>query len=138
MSCVKEETRSVSPHCPKPNESEEPLGTAMEETLPGNSAASVKAENAVSEVVITKEMEEEEMQLVEKGEKKEEEIMKKAREAQRKETHDIRFKRLQHLLEKSNIYSKFLLTKMEQQQQEEMLKKEKLEKSIGRKAGRGM
>ncbi|XP_036815956.1 lymphoid-specific helicase isoform X4 [Oncorhynchus mykiss] len=107
----------------------------MEETLPGNSA-SVKAENAVSEVVITKEMEEEEMQLVEKGEKKEEEIMKKAREAQRKETHDIRFKRLQHLLEKSNIYSKFLLTKMEQQQQEEMLKKEKLEKSIGRKAGR--
>ncbi|XP_021436069.2 lymphoid-specific helicase isoform X3 [Oncorhynchus mykiss] len=108
----------------------------MEETLPGNSAASVKAENAVSEVVITKEMEEEEMQLVEKGEKKEEEIMKKAREAQRKETHDIRFKRLQHLLEKSNIYSKFLLTKMEQQQQEEMLKKEKLEKSIGRKAGR--
>uniref|UniRef100_A0A8C7N8D2 Proliferation-associated SNF2-like protein n=1 Tax=Oncorhynchus kisutch TaxID=8019 RepID=A0A8C7N8D2_ONCKI len=90
----------------------------MEETLPGNSAASVKAENAVSEVVITKEMEEEEMQLVEKGEKKEEEIMKKAREAQRKETHDIRFKRLQHLLEKSNIYSKFLLTKMEQQQQE--------------------
>uniref|UniRef100_A0A8C8EQV8 Helicase, lymphoid specific n=1 Tax=Oncorhynchus tshawytscha TaxID=74940 RepID=A0A8C8EQV8_ONCTS len=118
MSCVKEETRSVSPHCPKPNESEEPLGTAMEETLPGNSAASVKAENAVSEVVITKEMEEEEMQLVEKGEKKEEEIMKKAREAQRKETHDIRFKRLQHLLDKSNIYSKFLLTKMEQQQQE--------------------
>uniref|UniRef100_A0A8C8D225 Proliferation-associated SNF2-like protein n=1 Tax=Oncorhynchus tshawytscha TaxID=74940 RepID=A0A8C8D225_ONCTS len=77
----------------------------------------------VSEVVITKEMEEEEMQLVEKGEKKEEEIMKK-----RKETHDIRFKRLQHLLDKSNIYSKFLLTKMEQQQQEEMLKKEKLEK----------
>uniref|UniRef100_A0A8C8D217 Helicase, lymphoid specific n=1 Tax=Oncorhynchus tshawytscha TaxID=74940 RepID=A0A8C8D217_ONCTS len=118
---VKEETRSVSPHCPKPNESEEPLGTAMEETF-------VKAENAVSEVVITKEMEEEEMQLVEKGEKKEEEIMKKAREAQRKETHDIRFKRLQHLLDKSNIYSKFLLTKMEQQQQEEMLKKEKLEK----------
>uniref|UniRef100_A0A8C8D3T4 Proliferation-associated SNF2-like protein n=1 Tax=Oncorhynchus tshawytscha TaxID=74940 RepID=A0A8C8D3T4_ONCTS len=108
---VKEETRSVSPHCPKPNESEEPLGTAMEETF-------VKAENAVSEVVITKEMEEEEMQLVEKGEKKEEEIMKKAREAQRKETHDIRFKRLQHLLDKSNIYSKFLLTKMEQQQQE--------------------
>uniref|UniRef100_A0A674BUY4 Proliferation-associated SNF2-like protein n=1 Tax=Salmo trutta TaxID=8032 RepID=A0A674BUY4_SALTR len=94
----------------------------MEKTLPGSPAASVKAEDAVSEVVITKEMEEEEMQLVEKGEKKEEEIMKKAREAQKKETHDIRFKRLQHLLEKSNIYSKFLLTKMEQQQQELMWK----------------
>ena len=35
-----------------------------------------------------------------------------------KESHEIRFKRLQHLLEKSNIYSKFLLTKMELQQQE--------------------
>lgn len=30
----------------------------------------------------------------------------------------MRYKRLQHLLEKSNIYSKFLLTKMEQQQLE--------------------
>lgn len=27
---VKEETRSTSPHCPKPDESEGPLGTAME------------------------------------------------------------------------------------------------------------
>uniref|UniRef100_A0A673X1F8 Proliferation-associated SNF2-like protein n=1 Tax=Salmo trutta TaxID=8032 RepID=A0A673X1F8_SALTR len=105
---VQEETRSTSPHCPKPNESEEPLGTAMEETLPEN----------VSAVVITKEMEEEEKQLMEKGEKQEEEMMKKARETREKESHDIRFKRLQHLLEKSNIYSKFLLTKMEQQQQE--------------------
>uniref|UniRef100_A0A8C8IAE8 Proliferation-associated SNF2-like protein n=1 Tax=Oncorhynchus tshawytscha TaxID=74940 RepID=A0A8C8IAE8_ONCTS len=108
----------MSPHCPKPNESEEPLGTAMEETLPENAAASVEAEDVVSAVVITKEMEEEEKQLMEKGEKQEEEIMKKAREAREKESHDIRFKRLQHLLEKSNIYSKFLLTKMEQQQQE--------------------
>uniref|UniRef100_A0A8C7F8V9 Helicase, lymphoid specific n=1 Tax=Oncorhynchus kisutch TaxID=8019 RepID=A0A8C7F8V9_ONCKI len=99
----------------------------MEETLPENAAASV--EDVVSAVVITKEMEEEEKQLMEKGEKQEEEIMKKAREAREKESHDIRFKRLQHLLEKSNIYSKFLLTKMEQQQQEEMLKKERLEKT---------
>lgn len=27
---VNEETRSSSPHCPKPDEPEEPLGTAME------------------------------------------------------------------------------------------------------------
>lgn len=27
---AKEESRSASPHCPKPDESEEPLGTAME------------------------------------------------------------------------------------------------------------
>uniref|UniRef100_A0A665TD06 Proliferation-associated SNF2-like protein n=1 Tax=Echeneis naucrates TaxID=173247 RepID=A0A665TD06_ECHNA len=109
--------RSVSPHCPKPDEPEEPLGTTME------TEASVS-----SEVVITKEMEEEEKQLMEEGERKEKEMMEKARETWQKDSHNMRFKRLQHLLQKSNIYSKFLLTKMEQQQNEEKLRKEKLEK----------
>ncbi|XP_007426209.1 lymphoid-specific helicase isoform X1 [Python bivittatus] len=45
-----------------------------------------------------------------------------------RDSNEMRYKRLQHLLEKSNIYSKFLLTKMEQQQLEEQQKKEKLEK----------
>eukprot|EP00079_Xenopus_tropicalis_P037024 XP_017950795.1 PREDICTED: lymphoid-specific helicase isoform X1 [Xenopus tropicalis] len=45
-----------------------------------------------------------------------------------RDSNEMRYKRLQHLLEKSNIYSKFLLTKMEQQQLEEMRRKEKLEK----------
>lgn len=30
LDSLKDENRSVSPHCPKPNESEEPLGTSME------------------------------------------------------------------------------------------------------------
>ncbi|XP_049457134.1 lymphoid-specific helicase isoform X1 [Epinephelus fuscoguttatus] len=126
MSCLKEETRSGSPHCPKPDESEEPLGTAMETGAAND--VSVKSENMTSEVVITKEMEEEEKHLMEEGERKEKEMMEKARESREKDSHDMRFKRLQHLLQKSNIYSKFLLTKMEQQQNEEKLKKEKLEK----------
>uniref|UniRef100_A0A672QPC1 Proliferation-associated SNF2-like protein n=1 Tax=Sinocyclocheilus grahami TaxID=75366 RepID=A0A672QPC1_SINGR len=109
-SIVKEETRSVSPHCPKPNESEEPEGTAMEET------AIEKSQHG--EIVITKEMEEEEKHLVEEGEKKEREMMEEARQSWEKESQEMRFRRLQHLLEKSNIYSKFLLTKMEQQQQD--------------------
>uniref|UniRef100_A0A3Q4I5Q8 Helicase, lymphoid specific n=1 Tax=Neolamprologus brichardi TaxID=32507 RepID=A0A3Q4I5Q8_NEOBR len=71
-----------------------------------------------AEVVITKEMEEEEKKLMEQGERKEEEMMKKARESWERDSHDMRFKRLQHLLQKSNIYSKFLLTKMEQQHNE--------------------
>uniref|UniRef100_A0A8B9L460 Proliferation-associated SNF2-like protein n=1 Tax=Astyanax mexicanus TaxID=7994 RepID=A0A8B9L460_ASTMX len=104
-STVKEESRSVSPHCPKPNESEEPEGAAMEVS-------------ADEEVLITKEMEEEEKNLMEEGEKKEREMMDKARESWEQDTQEIRFKRLQHLLEKSNIYAKFLLTKMEQQQLE--------------------
>uniref|UniRef100_A0A3B4XFN6 Uncharacterized protein n=1 Tax=Seriola lalandi dorsalis TaxID=1841481 RepID=A0A3B4XFN6_SERLL len=41
-----------------------------------------------------------------------------AQESWQRDSHDMRFKRLQHLLQKSNIYSKFLLTKMEQQQNE--------------------
>ncbi|KAM7385038.1 hypothetical protein PAMP_001137 [Pampus punctatissimus] len=127
MNCVKEETRSTSPHCPKPDESEEPLGTAIETGRAAQDAI-VKCENMTSEVVITKEMEEEEKQLMEKGEKKEKEMMDKARESWERDSHDMRFKRLQHLLQKSNIYSKFLLTKMEQQQNEEKLRKEKLEK----------
>lgn len=41
-----------------------------------------------------------------------------ARQSWERDPNDMRFKRLQHLLQKSNIYSKFLLTKMEQQQNE--------------------
>uniref|UniRef100_A0A671TGD1 Proliferation-associated SNF2-like protein n=1 Tax=Sinocyclocheilus anshuiensis TaxID=1608454 RepID=A0A671TGD1_9TELE len=107
---VKEETRSVSPHCPKPNESEEPEGTAVEE--------STDEKSQHGEIVITKEMEEEEKHLVEEGEKKEREMMEEARQSWEKDSQEMRFRRLQHLLEKSNIYSKFLLTKMEQQQQD--------------------
>ncbi|XP_059422682.1 lymphoid-specific helicase [Carassius carassius] len=126
---VKEETRSVSPHCPKPNESEEPEGTAMEETTIENSQH--------GEIVITKEMEEEEKHLVEEGEKKEREMMEEARQSREKDSQEIRFRRLQHLLEKSNIYSKFLLTKMEQQQQDEKIKKERLEKKAASQKQKG-
>uniref|UniRef100_A0A3B4UXV6 Proliferation-associated SNF2-like protein n=1 Tax=Seriola dumerili TaxID=41447 RepID=A0A3B4UXV6_SERDU len=123
---VKEGSRSASPHCPKPDEPEEPLGTAMETEAAKD--VSVKSENVTSEVVITKEMEEEEKQLMKEGERKEKEMMEQARESWQRDSHDMRFKRLQHLLQKSNIYSKFLLTKMEQQQNEEKLRKERLEK----------
>ncbi|XP_016356002.1 lymphocyte-specific helicase-like [Sinocyclocheilus anshuiensis] len=126
---VKEETRSVSPHCPKPNESEEPEGTAMEET------AIEKSQHG--EIVITKEMEVEEKHLVEEGEKKEREMMEEARQSWEKESQEMRFRRLQHLLEKSNIYSKFLLTKMEQQQQDEKIKKERLEKKAASQKQKG-
>ncbi|XP_073691275.1 lymphoid-specific helicase [Garra rufa] len=126
---VKEETRSVSPHCPKPNESEEPEGTAMEETTIDKSQH--------EELFITKEMEDEEKHLVEEGEKKEREMMEEARQSWEKDSQEMRFKRLQHLLEKSNIYSKFLLTKMEQQQQDEKIKKERLEKKAANQNQKG-
>uniref|UniRef100_A0A8C5ATG7 Helicase, lymphoid specific n=1 Tax=Gadus morhua TaxID=8049 RepID=A0A8C5ATG7_GADMO len=78
----------------------------------------VKTKNDSSGGMITKEMEEEEKKLTEKSEEMDKEMIEKARESIVRDSHDMRFRRLQHLLEKSNIYSKFLLTKMEQQQQE--------------------
>lgn len=122
---IKEETRSASPQCPKPDESEEPHGTAMETaggqagkslccflfffykyevwwiqqvdltlkkfTTRGCSVfpsldGSVKSEN-IPELVITKEMEEEENQLMEEGERKEKEMMKKVHNFLRKAAH---------------------------------------------------
>ncbi|KFV65164.1 Lymphoid-specific helicase, partial [Dryobates pubescens] len=78
--------------------------------------------------VITPAMLKEEEQLEAEGLEKERQMLERARTSWERETSEMRYKRLQHLLEKSNIYSKFLLTKMEQQQLEEQRRKEKLEK----------
>ncbi|XP_052532933.1 lymphoid-specific helicase isoform X2 [Tympanuchus pallidicinctus] len=86
------------------------------------------AEMGEQEVVITPAMLAEEEQLEAAGLEKERQMLEKARSTWDRESSEMRYKRLQHLLEKSNIYSKFLLTKMEQQQLEEQKRKEKLEK----------
>ncbi|XP_023785272.1 lymphoid-specific helicase isoform X2 [Cyanistes caeruleus] len=78
--------------------------------------------------VITPAMLKEEEQLEAAGLEQERQMLEKARTSWDRESSEMRYKRLQHLLEKSNIYSKFLLTKMEQQQLEEQKRKEKLEK----------
>ncbi|XP_075697579.1 lymphoid-specific helicase isoform X2 [Rhinoderma darwinii] len=78
--------------------------------------------------IITADMIKEEEKLEKAAEAEERKMMEKARMSWEKDSNEMRFKRLQHLLEKSNVYSKFLLTKMELQQQEEIKRKEKLEK----------
>ncbi|KAL7990366.1 hypothetical protein Chor_013796 [Crotalus horridus] len=78
--------------------------------------------------VITPAMQQEEERLEAEGREKERQRMEKAYMNRDRDSNEMRYKRLQHLLEKSNIYSKFLLTKMEQQQLEEQQKKEKLER----------
>uniref|UniRef100_A0A8C3CXQ0 Proliferation-associated SNF2-like protein n=1 Tax=Cairina moschata TaxID=8855 RepID=A0A8C3CXQ0_CAIMO len=70
------------------------------------------------QAVITPAMLAEEEQLEAAGLEKERQMLEKARTSWDRESSEMRYKRLQHLLEKSNIYSKFLLTKMEQQQLE--------------------
>uniref|UniRef100_A0A8D2J3L2 Proliferation-associated SNF2-like protein n=1 Tax=Varanus komodoensis TaxID=61221 RepID=A0A8D2J3L2_VARKO len=67
---------------------------------------------------ITPAMLREEAALEAQGREEERQILEKARMSWDRDSSEMRYKRLQHLLEKSNIYSKFLLTKMEQQQLE--------------------
>ncbi|XP_078268874.1 lymphoid-specific helicase [Rhinoraja longicauda] len=78
--------------------------------------------------LITASMLEEERQLEVEGQEEVKNLMEQAKMFWEKDSREMRYKRLQHLLEKSNIYSKFLLTKMEQQQLEEQKRKEKLAK----------
>ncbi|XP_062989268.1 lymphoid-specific helicase [Elgaria multicarinata webbii] len=96
----------------------------------GKGAGLLQAEmgEEIGATVITPAMLQEEEALEAEGREKERQIMEKARMSGDRDSNEIRYKRLQHLLEKSNIYSKFLLTKMEQQQLEEQRKKEKVEK----------
>ncbi|XP_048361095.1 lymphoid-specific helicase [Sphaerodactylus townsendi] len=77
---------------------------------------------------ITAAMQREERHLEAESREEERRMMEQARMSWDRDSSEMRYKRLQHLLEKSNVYSKFLLTKMEQQQLEEQRKKEKLEK----------
>lgn len=78
--------------------------------------------------LITPAMLKEEEKLEKAAQVEERKMMEKAQRSWERDSNEMRYKRLQHLLEKSNIYSKFLLTKMEQQQLEEIKRKEKLEK----------
>ncbi|KAE8590899.1 hypothetical protein XENTR_v10018247 [Xenopus tropicalis] len=91
-------------------------------------APASEMEPSVDDVIITESMIKEEEKLEKAAEVEERKMIEKARMSWERDSNEMRYKRLQHLLEKSNIYSKFLLTKMEQQQLEEMRRKEKLEK----------
>ncbi|XP_075072581.1 lymphoid-specific helicase [Mixophyes fleayi] len=96
---------------------------------PVSSEAGMEAEMDTSlNGIITPAMVKEEEKLEIAAEAEERKMMEKARMSWERDSNEMRYKRLQHLLDKSNIYSKFLLTKMEQQQLEELKRKEKLEK----------
>ncbi|XP_053306255.1 lymphoid-specific helicase [Spea bombifrons] len=96
------------------------------DTDSGSPASEMEA--PFDETIITPSMIKEEEKLEKAAEEEERKMMEKARMSWERDSNELRYRRLQHLLEKSNIYSKFLLTKMEQQQLEEMKRKEKLEK----------
>uniref|UniRef100_UPI00358F8B5C lymphoid-specific helicase isoform X2 n=1 Tax=Myxine glutinosa TaxID=7769 RepID=UPI00358F8B5C len=78
--------------------------------------------------IILDTMFEEEARLEQESEEKEKEIIFKVQERMVKENLESRYEGLQLLLSKSNIYSKFLLSRMEQQQANAQRRKEKKQK----------
>ncbi|XP_071945077.1 lymphocyte-specific helicase-like isoform X2 [Antedon mediterranea] len=75
--------------------------------------------------LITKDMLEEEKKLHNETKNEEKKRREEAMSEWQQDVEEQRYKRLQHLLQKSNIYSKFLLAKMEQQQKQEQLRLQK-------------
>ncbi|XP_072280863.1 lymphoid-specific helicase [Pyxicephalus adspersus] len=98
------------------------------EQQPSDPASPESAMDESLDELITPAMLKEEEKLEKAAEVEERKMLEKAQMSWERDSNEMRYKRLQHLLEKSNIYSKFLLTKMEQQQLEEVKRKEKLEK----------
>uniref|UniRef100_A0A2K5ECZ5 Helicase ATP-binding domain-containing protein n=1 Tax=Aotus nancymaae TaxID=37293 RepID=A0A2K5ECZ5_AOTNA len=82
--------------------------------------------------VITLAMLEEEEQLEAAGLERERKMLEKACMSWDRESTEIRYRRLQHLLEKSSIYSKFLLTKMEQRRKKNWREKMSLKVKKGK------
>ncbi|XP_025081604.1 lymphocyte-specific helicase-like isoform X1 [Pomacea canaliculata] len=91
-------------------------------------ASSIMGENEWSLVLVTKEMMEEEKQLKEEGEKEEQQLRKEQDELwEQLEENDKeqRYQRLQFLLQRSNMYTQYLINRMKKQQEEEAKRKER-------------
>ncbi|XP_071149250.1 lymphocyte-specific helicase-like [Mytilus edulis] len=102
---------------------EERLGQELDQGPDGNLAK--------QEVVITKEMVQEEEALEKEGEKEEEKLRQehdKTWQDLNAEDREQRYKRLQFLLSKSNMYTQYLLSRMEKQREEQTKKTERIKK----------
>ncbi|XP_072040298.1 lymphoid-specific helicase-like [Amphiura filiformis] len=84
--------------------------------------------------VITESMLAEEQNLQEEGKEEEKKLEEQALNVWEKELEEQRYKRLQHLLEKSSIYSNFLLAKMDEQQESQKKRQAKMNKTLKREA----
>ncbi|XP_064610346.1 lymphocyte-specific helicase-like [Liolophura sinensis] len=79
--------------------------------------------------ILTNEMIKEEKHLHEESVKEEEKIKEKQTELMREMTEDLReerYKRLQFLLSKSNMYTQYLIQRMERQKEEERKRRERI------------
>ncbi|XP_038074784.1 lymphocyte-specific helicase-like isoform X2 [Patiria miniata] len=98
------------------------------DTDPGSDLGCVPLDGMITENMLNIEKELHLQSIKEEKRLKEESIS-----VWQKEQDEQRYKRLQHLLEKSSIYSNFLLSKMEEQQKKEKLRQEKRAKKLKKK-----
>ncbi|XP_071839888.1 lymphocyte-specific helicase-like [Apostichopus japonicus] len=108
----------------KENILSEPLDSP---NTPGSSGRTPPGQDGVN--LITEAMLREEEELRENGKMEEKMLEAESKESFEKELMEQRYKRLQHLLQKSSIYANFLLLKMEQQKQQEEKKQDRVNKS---------
>lgn len=97
----------------------------------GKTTDEVDGDVSSREVVITSEMIDEENNLEEEGEKEEEKLRKehdKTWQDLAAEDREQRYKRLQFLLSKSNLYTQYLLSRMEKQRAEQSKKADRTKK----------
>ncbi|XP_061197409.1 lymphocyte-specific helicase-like [Saccostrea echinata] len=94
-------------------------------------------EGQSDKAVITSEMEKEEKSLQQEAEKEEEKVkseQQKIWEQLDSEDREQRYSKLQFLLNKSTMYTKYLLQRIERQKQEDEKRKERLAKKLAKKA----
>ncbi|KAK6180624.1 hypothetical protein SNE40_008640 [Patella caerulea] len=88
------------------------------------------------EVLVTKEMLEEEKRLEEEGERREREMQEKHDQLWKQmsdDEHAEKYRKLQYLLTKSNMYTEYLISRMKKQREEKEMREEKKLKRLANK-----
>ncbi|XP_048774216.2 lymphocyte-specific helicase-like isoform X2 [Ostrea edulis] len=105
-------------------------------TMENNNKESKDREEQSKEVVVTNEMEKEEVNLENEAKKEEQKVkqeQQKIWDQLDSEDRELRYSKLQFLLNKSTMYTKYLIQRIERQKQEEKRKTERLAKKLAKK-----
>ncbi|ESO92017.1 hypothetical protein LOTGIDRAFT_121549 [Lottia gigantea] len=85
------------------------------------------------QIILTSAMMAEEARLEDEGEKKEREIMEKHEQEMTQDEQAEKYRKLQYLLTKSNMYTEYLIDRMKQQKESKKAREEKRLKRLGNK-----
>ncbi|XP_078325290.1 lymphoid-specific helicase-like isoform X2 [Crassostrea virginica] len=107
-----------------------------EDSLNAEDKKEEKAKDSTCNVMITSDMQKEEENLENEGKKEEEKVKEehqKIWDQLDNEDRELRYSKLQFLLNKSTMYTKYLLQRIERQKQEDQKRKERLAKKLAKK-----